>query len=159
MMQHAYENGYVVLPGDGKWNRRGAAIQGSSFLVIPWYLKWVTLGIEYHHIHHLTAVVPGYRLQECHDAIPRPLSETMMAGPGGVTTMGWAAMWGSLWITVYDDDRRRYSTYEALYDNEAQSEGQSTGRSAGRTNPIVQRGRGTSTAHIAQIAKTIAKTA
>lgn len=40
---------------------------GASFLQVPELLKFFTFGIEYHHIHHLNAKVPGYLLRKCHD--------------------------------------------------------------------------------------------
>jgi len=42
-------------------------LYGSSLVNIPWYLKWSSCGIEYHHIHHLNAKVPSYRMRECHE--------------------------------------------------------------------------------------------
>ena len=44
---------------------------GASFLQVPNFLKYFTFGIEYHHIHHLNAKVPGYLLRQCHDAAER----------------------------------------------------------------------------------------
>ena len=37
-------------------------------LQVGWPLSFFTLGIEYHHIHHLNPGVPAYRLQDCHNA-------------------------------------------------------------------------------------------
>lgn len=34
---------------------------------MPEIFKFFTLGIEYHHIHHLNAKVPSYYLRQCHD--------------------------------------------------------------------------------------------
>eukprot|EP01116_Phalansterium_solitarium_P002311 TRINITY_DN12257_c0_g1_i1.p1 TRINITY_DN12257_c0_g1~~TRINITY_DN12257_c0_g1_i1.p1 ORF type:complete len:327 (+),score=91.33 TRINITY_DN12257_c0_g1_i1:103-1083(+) len=45
-------------------------LHGSSLVDIPWFLKWFSCGIEYHHIHHLNAKVPSYRMRECHDNAP-----------------------------------------------------------------------------------------
>jgi len=43
-----------------------AGIQGSTYLIVPWPLKLMTLGIEYHHIHHVSTRVPCYELELCH---------------------------------------------------------------------------------------------
>ncbi|KAK9820038.1 hypothetical protein WJX72_005379 [[Myrmecia] bisecta] len=51
-------------------NRLDAALLGSTYVPIPWCLRWVTLGIEYHHIHHLSTLVPCYQLQACHQEAP-----------------------------------------------------------------------------------------
>jgi omega-6 fatty acid desaturase (delta-12 desaturase) len=44
-----------------------AAIEGTSFLVLPRWLNWFTANIGYHHIHHLSARIPNYCLGDCHD--------------------------------------------------------------------------------------------
>jgi len=51
-----------------RWSYYENGMRSSSFLQLPVFLKYFTFGIEYHHIHHLNAKVPGYRLQECHEA-------------------------------------------------------------------------------------------
>ena len=42
-------------------------LKGASYIKVPWFFRFFTFGIEYHHIHHLNARIPGYYLQECHD--------------------------------------------------------------------------------------------
>ena len=39
-----------------------------TFIQIPKYLQYFTAGIEYHHIHHMTTSIPGYKLKEYHEA-------------------------------------------------------------------------------------------
>jgi acyl-lipid omega-6 desaturase (Delta-12 desaturase) len=51
----------------GKWTFEGAALQGSTFLKVPYLFKDFTCAIEYHHIHHLNTSVPSYNLQKCHE--------------------------------------------------------------------------------------------
>ena len=49
--QHAFNPSYVRAGKD--WRFRDAALKGSSFLnVVPWWLRWVTFGIEYHSCDH-----------------------------------------------------------------------------------------------------------
>jgi acyl-lipid omega-6 desaturase (Delta-12 desaturase) len=50
------------------WDYFTNGILGSSFLQVPWILRWVTFGIEYHHIHHINARVPAYHIADCHDS-------------------------------------------------------------------------------------------
>jgi len=38
----------------------------SVYFVLPGWLNWFTASIGYHHIHHLSASIPNYRLAECH---------------------------------------------------------------------------------------------
>jgi omega-6 fatty acid desaturase (delta-12 desaturase) len=34
--------------------------------VLPRWLNWFSANIAYHHIHHLSARIPNYRLAQCH---------------------------------------------------------------------------------------------
>lgn len=47
----------------GKWDFSKAALEGSTFLEIPFPLRIFTNGIEYHHIHHLNTNVASYVIQ------------------------------------------------------------------------------------------------
>lgn len=49
-----------------KWNFARAALEGSTFLEVPFLLRPFTNGIEYHHIHHLNTNVPSYTINACH---------------------------------------------------------------------------------------------
>jgi len=65
-VQHNFEHAYASA--DAGWNRDEAALHGTSFLVLPRWLNWITADAAYHHVHHLCAGVPNYRLAACHDA-------------------------------------------------------------------------------------------
>lgn len=63
-VQHNFEHSYA---GDDRdWDYDEAALYGSSFLVLPRWLNWCTANIGYHHLHHLSARIPSYRLPACH---------------------------------------------------------------------------------------------
>ena len=63
-VQHNFEHAYA---SDGeRWDYDAGAIEGTSFLTLPWWLNWFTANIGYHHIHHLSANIPNYRLAQCH---------------------------------------------------------------------------------------------
>jgi len=64
-VQHNFEHSYAS--GDEGWDYIAAAIEGTSFLVLPIWLNWFTSNIAYHHVHHLSAKIPNYRLAQCHD--------------------------------------------------------------------------------------------
>jgi acyl-lipid omega-6 desaturase (Delta-12 desaturase) len=64
-VQHNFEHAYAS--GSEGWDYDTGAIEGTSFLVLPGWLNWFTLNIGYHHIHHLAASIPNYRLARCHD--------------------------------------------------------------------------------------------
>lgn len=63
-VQHNFEHAYASA--DAGWCRDEAALHGTSFLVLPRWLNWITADAAYHHVHHLCAGVPNYRLAQCH---------------------------------------------------------------------------------------------
>jgi acyl-lipid omega-6 desaturase (Delta-12 desaturase) len=67
-IQHQYEDTYYQAPGE--WQFELAALQGSSYLQLPRPLAWAVGNANYHHVHHLSAKIPNYRLREAHEAHP-----------------------------------------------------------------------------------------
>lgn len=65
-VQHQFEDAY--WRPQKEWNYRRAALLGSSHYDLPTPLRWATGNIGLHHIHHLCARIPNYRLQECFKA-------------------------------------------------------------------------------------------
>ena len=63
-VQHNFEDAYASA--DEGWSRDEAALHGTSFLILPRWLNWITADAAYHHVHHLCASVPNYRLAACH---------------------------------------------------------------------------------------------
>ena len=101
-LQHVYDPGYV-RPAD-EWTLRDAAVQGSSLIAIPPVLKFFTLGIEYHHIHHFHPRIPGYMLQNVHTEAPPGMWD-------GLVELDSRAVWRSLQLQVYDDAAGKYATF------------------------------------------------
>jgi omega-6 fatty acid desaturase (delta-12 desaturase) len=64
-VQHNFEHAYATDTAD--WDYDRAAIEGTSFLILPRWLGWCTANIAYHHIHHLSAKIPNYALAACHN--------------------------------------------------------------------------------------------
>jgi omega-6 fatty acid desaturase (delta-12 desaturase) len=64
-VQHNFEHSYAT--GCAQWDYDVGAIEGTSFLVLPGWLNFFTANIGYHHIHHLSSSIPGYRLVACHN--------------------------------------------------------------------------------------------
>ncbi|PHS17603.1 MAG: fatty acid desaturase [Kangiella sp.] len=64
-VQHNFENSYAT--GDEGWDYHSAAIEGTSYLDLPKILDWFTADIGYHHVHHLSARIPNYKLRACHE--------------------------------------------------------------------------------------------
>ena len=63
-VQHNFDNASASRAEN--WDCDRGTIDGTSFLVLPGWLNWVTANIGYHHIHHLSAAIPGYRLSRAH---------------------------------------------------------------------------------------------
>jgi len=67
-IQHQYEDTYYEAQGE--WKFELAALQGSSFLRLPRPLAWAVGNANYHHVHHLSAKIPNYRLRRAHEEQP-----------------------------------------------------------------------------------------
>jgi omega-6 fatty acid desaturase (delta-12 desaturase) len=67
-VQHQFEPTY--WEHDERWIYEEAALAGSSYYRLPRLLQWATGNIGLHHVHHLNARIPNYRLQEVIDSIP-----------------------------------------------------------------------------------------
>lgn len=65
--QHRFE--HVEWRRHADWDATAAALKGSSYLRLPRVFDWVTGHIGFHHIHHLSARIPNYRLRAAHDAL------------------------------------------------------------------------------------------
>jgi acyl-lipid omega-6 desaturase (Delta-12 desaturase) len=64
-VQHQFEDAY--WQGSDEWSFADAALRGSSYLKLPKILQFFTGNIGLHHVHHLNARIPNYRLQRAHD--------------------------------------------------------------------------------------------
>ena len=67
-VQHQYEDTY--WHHHDEWDYYDASLYGSSYLVLPKPLQWLTASIGVHHVHHMSARIPNYRLQQVHDENP-----------------------------------------------------------------------------------------
>jgi omega-6 fatty acid desaturase (delta-12 desaturase) len=52
------------------WTYEKAALESSSYMKMGPIMAWFTANIGYHHVHHLNARIPFYRLPEAHNGIP-----------------------------------------------------------------------------------------
>ncbi|MBL9039895.1 MAG: fatty acid desaturase, partial [Archangium sp.] len=52
------------------WSFTGAALDSSSYMKMGPLMNWLTANIGFHHVHHLNAAIPFYRLPEAMAAIP-----------------------------------------------------------------------------------------
>jgi acyl-lipid omega-6 desaturase (Delta-12 desaturase) len=67
-VQHQFEDAY--WESGERWDYADAALKGSSYLRLPKVLQFFSGNIGLHHVHHLSAKVPNYNLQQAHDQIP-----------------------------------------------------------------------------------------
>jgi len=63
-VQHQFEDTY--WESGENWDYFKAAIYGSSFYKLPRVLQWFSGNIGFHHIHHLSSMIPNYNLERCH---------------------------------------------------------------------------------------------
>ncbi|MBL4870020.1 MAG: fatty acid desaturase [Robiginitomaculum sp.] len=61
-VQHQFE--HTVWSKDENWQMQEAALYGSSYYDLPWFLPWLTGYIGIHHVHHLNSRIPFYRLKK-----------------------------------------------------------------------------------------------
>lgn len=67
-IQHQFE--HTMWKHNEEWSFAEAALYGSSQYILPPVLQWFSGNIGLHHLHHLNAKIPNYRLQACVDASP-----------------------------------------------------------------------------------------
>jgi omega-6 fatty acid desaturase (delta-12 desaturase) len=63
-VQHQFEDAY--WENSDSWSYEDAALRGSSYLKLPPVLQFFTGNIGLHHVHHLNARIPNYRLARAH---------------------------------------------------------------------------------------------
>ena len=67
-VQHQFEDTYWERHDD--WEFKDAAIQGSSLYALPKVLQWFSGNIGFHHVHHLSARIPNYKLEQAYKEKP-----------------------------------------------------------------------------------------
>lgn len=66
--QHNFPS--VTFHDKAGWTYEKAALESSSYMHTGRLMEWFTANIGYHHIHHLNALIPFYRLPEAFAGIP-----------------------------------------------------------------------------------------
>lgn len=90
----------VKFRTNSDWNYSKAALESSSFMKLNKFLTWVTANIGYHHIHHMNARIPFYRLPETMKAIPE-LQQVKQ------TSLNPADIYRCLRLAVWDPEQGR----------------------------------------------------
>jgi omega-6 fatty acid desaturase (delta-12 desaturase) len=102
-VQHQFDGVYWERGED--WDYTAAALQGSSFYKLPRVLQWFSGNIGFHHLHHLSARIPNYNLERCHQA--EPLFQSVKS----VTLL---SSFKSLTFRLWDEQRRKLVGYRHL---------------------------------------------
>jgi omega-6 fatty acid desaturase (delta-12 desaturase) len=114
--QHTFNPPYIV--NNETYSQRDSGLLGSSFIQIPYVLKYFTGGIEYHHIHHMNSKIPNYNLQYYHEEV---VSKSDMFQD--IVKLSITECYNNLWLVLYDEDKKKYITFkEADIDDKLQKE-------------------------------------
>ncbi|GJM10258.1 MAG: fatty acid desaturase [Lysobacteraceae bacterium] len=102
-VQHQFDGVYWKRKDD--WSYADAALKGSSYYKLPGMLQWFSGNIGFHHLHHLSASIPNYNLQRCHEENPEF---------GNVTTLTLRSSLKSLSLRLWDEESGRLIGYREL---------------------------------------------
>ncbi len=94
----------VMLFDKEHWNYVAAATESSSYMKMGPIMHWFTGNIGYHHVHHLNAKIPFYRLPEAMAAIPE------MQTPK-CTSLSIVDIYRCFQLKVWDAQREVYLTF------------------------------------------------
>ena len=103
--EHTFNPPYVATTK--KWNKKDSGLLGSSFIQVPNYLSFFTVGIEYHHIHHMYPSIPGYNLHRFHEELKKNTNEL-----DNIIELSMNDCYKNLWLTLYDEDNDRYISFK-----------------------------------------------
>ena len=67
-IQHQHEHAYKQWKEE--WTYVMAALKGSTYWKLPRIFQWLTGNIGFHHIHHLSSLIPNYNLERCKEENP-----------------------------------------------------------------------------------------
>lgn len=100
--QHNYPGVQVADRAD--WTFAGAALDSSSYMKMGPFMNWMTANIGFHHVHHLNATIPFYRLPEAMESIPE------LQHPG-VTSWSPKDIGAALKLKLWDPDKHQMVGY------------------------------------------------
>ncbi len=102
-MQHQFED--VYWERHDTWDFFEAGLKGCSYFKLPKILQWFTGNIGFHHIHHLSARIPNYKLEACFRENP------LLQKPPTLTLR---SSLKSLRLRLYDEEQKKMVGWEAL---------------------------------------------
>ncbi len=87
-----------------KWSYVHAALQSSSYMRMHPLMRWFTGNIGYHHIHHLNAKIPFYKL-------PRAMASLVELQAPQSTSLRIADICGCFRSNLWDSANQRFVSY------------------------------------------------
>jgi len=84
-----------------------AALTSSSYIPMNPLMRWFTANIGYHHVHHLNAHIPFYRLPEAMAKLPELQSPAM-------TYLWPTEIYRCLRLKLWDPEKQRLVRYSGL---------------------------------------------
>ena len=103
--QHTFNKPYVKHTKE--WTKNDSGLLGSSFILLPIYLKFFMYGIEYHHIHHMISSIPGYNLKGAHEYL-----EKTEPSYKNIVKLSMKDCYHNLWLTLYDEEEDKYISFK-----------------------------------------------
>ena len=99
-VQHQFENTIWIKPP--AWNFQDTALYGSSYYDLPAFLHWFTGNIGIHHVHHLCARIPFYRLPQILKDYPALKEINRLTLTDSLKTIR---------LNIWDDDKKRLVSF------------------------------------------------
>ncbi|ASP32043.1 fatty acid desaturase [Labrenzia sp. VG12] len=99
-VQHQFEETH--WEEQDNWVFQQAALHGSSYYVLPRPIQWITGNIGIHHVHHLAAGIPFYRLPEVLQDFPELQS---------VNRITFLESLNCVKFVLWDESRKRLITF------------------------------------------------
>jgi omega-6 fatty acid desaturase (delta-12 desaturase) len=103
--QHNFPD--VQYQNPEEWDYVFASLKSSSYMTMNPVLHWFTGNIGYHHVHHLNAHIPFYRLPEAMAAL-EPLQS-----PGTTSLTPWG-IYRCLRLKLWDPEQRRMVNFQGV---------------------------------------------
>lgn len=102
-LQHQFEDVYWRRGTD--WEYRSVAMEGSSYFKLPAFFRYFTGNIGFHHIHHLSPMIPNYNLARCHNdnALFR-----------GIRPLTFSRSFKMLNLRLYDEETRKVISFRGM---------------------------------------------
>lgn len=97
----------VTFKDNIEWSYNHAALQSSSYMKMSPLMHWFTANIGFHHIHHMNAKIPFYRLKETMDAIPE------FQNPG-VTSLNPIEIYRCFQLKLWDPETQKMISLKEL---------------------------------------------